>query len=126
MMLFARKLGNFLIRLTLGLVFLWAGIGKLFLNARPPIDQIITFIPLNTSLLILGIIEVIIGLLLVIGLFTRIAAWASAVLLLLFVIGGIVLGLFIDAFLLKDIALLAVALELAWTGSRMWGLDNRF
>jgi uncharacterized membrane protein YphA (DoxX/SURF4 family) len=125
MSLYARKLSNFLVRVTLGLVFLWAGIGKLFLNARPPLDQLITFLPLNTSLLILGILEVAVGLMLVIGLFTRIAGWVAAVLFVAFVVGGSLIGIFTQAFLLKDVALLAASLELAWTGSRMWGLDNK-
>ena len=60
-----------LMRLGLGAVFLNAGIGKLFLNARPPIDKVITFIPADTSILLLGLLEFILGALFLLGLFTK-------------------------------------------------------
>ena len=44
---------EFLMRIGLGAVFLNAGIGKLFQNARPPVDKIITFIPADTTIILL-------------------------------------------------------------------------
>ena len=122
----ARKLGNFLVRITLGIIFIITGLGKLFFGAKPPIEQIITFLPAETSILILGIIELAVGLLLFLGLFTKFAGWISALLYLSFVLGGLFLGLFMQSMLIKDVALLAASLEIAWTGARMWGIDSLF
>lgn len=111
------------LRITLGFAFFYAAIGKLFMGKMPPVDQVIGFLPQETSVAILGIIELVVGLLLIFGLVTRIAGWAAAVLLALFLLSGLGLGLFNQAMLFKDLPLLAAALVFAFKGCTGFGLD---
>ncbi len=126
-----RKIANFILRIVLGIVFAFAGAMKILgffkvvAYAYPPIDRIITFIPLEISGMILGIVEFVVGILLIIGLFTRTAALIAAVLLIIFIISGAVLGLFMQAVLIKDVVMAAASLLLAAEGCRKWGLDSR-
>lgn len=114
------------IRLSLGLIFLISGIGKLFLGMSPPLDKILFFIPLNISTYLLGLLEFVVGIMLLAGLFTRIAAWVAAGLLIIFLISGAALGIFMQAGLLKDVGLLAAALSSALVGCPRWGIDHVF
>lgn len=114
------------LRIALGIIFLISGIGKLFLGMAPPLDKILFFIPLNVSAYLLGLLEFIVGVLLLLGLLTRIAAWISAALLVIFLISGAALGIFAQAGLLKDVGLLAAAVCLALFGHGCWGLDGMF
>ena len=126
-----RKFANFLLRIVLGIIFAYAGAMKILgffkivAYALPPIDRIITFIPLETSGLALGIVEFAIGILLLLGLWTRLAALAATVVLIIFIISGAILGLFMQAGLFKDVAMAAAALLMAAEGCRKWGLDSR-
>ncbi|MEK6812715.1 MAG: DoxX family membrane protein, partial [Nanoarchaeota archaeon] len=126
-----RKFANFLLRVVLGIVFAYAGAMKIlhFFNlvpyVYPPLDKILTFLPLNTSGLLLGILEFIIGILLILGLWTRVAASGATILFIIFIISGAVLGLFMQAMLFKDVIMAAAALLLATEGCRQWGLDCR-
>ena len=128
---FDRKLANFILRIVLGVLFLVPGLMKILAffgvlsYAYPPINKIIPFIPLSTAGLLLGIVEFAVGALLVIGLYTRFAAWVAAILFAVFILSGIYLGLFMKAGLFKDVGLLAAALMLATEGCRKWGLDSR-
>lgn len=118
--------GALAIRLSLGLIFLISGIGKLFLGLAPPLDKVLPFIPLHISTYLLGLLELIVGIMLLIGLFTRIAAWVAAALFITFLISGAALGLFMQAGLLKDVGLLAAAISTALIGCAKWGLDCAF
>lgn len=121
-----RKLGNFLLRISLGLIFLYTGVGKVFLGEKvPAIDRIITFLSVENASLALGVVELIIGVLLVIGLWTRVAGWAAAILLACFIIAGSLFGLFQQAGLFKDIGLLGSALYLGLVGARSHAIDTR-
>ncbi|HLD12605.1 MAG TPA: DoxX family protein [Candidatus Nanoarchaeia archaeon] len=126
-----RKFANFLLRVVLGVVFTYAGVMKVlaFFNVVtytfPPINKILTFLPLSTSGLLLGLVEVIIGVLLIIGFWTRTAAWAATILLVIFVLAGAYLGIFMQAALFKDLVMAAAALLLAAEGCRKWGWDCR-
>ncbi len=121
-----RKLGNFFVRISLAIVFLVAGLGKVVYKAAvPSIDMVITFLPAETSSLVLGGVELLIALLLILGLWTRVAGWAAAILLAGFLIAGSVLGMFVAAGLLKDIALLGAALYLGLVGARSFAIDSR-
>src|SRR3989344_2818232 len=88
------KIAHLLVRLALGFIFFYAGLGKLFFEAAPQVDQIITFMPPSTTLLLLGILELTLGLLLILGLITRVAATVAGVVDLTFIISGLVLGMF--------------------------------
>ena len=129
-----KTMGNFLLRILLGFVFLFTGIGKLFLGMMP-VDMIsgilngmgMSFIPAITFGYALGIIELVLGFMLILGLFTRIAGWVAAVLLLSFIIGvSLILGDGIagKAMMLKDLGLLGGALALAFQGSSFMSLDK--
>lgn len=130
-MAFDRKKANFILRVVLGLILFIPGTMKIlaYFNvieyALPPINKIIPFLPLNTLGLLLGIVELIIGVLLIIGFYTRFAAWSAAVLFAVFILSGVYLGLFMKAGLFKDVGLFAGALMLATEGCRLWGLDCR-
>ncbi|HIG95513.1 TPA: DoxX family membrane protein [Candidatus Woesearchaeota archaeon] len=110
-------------RITLGFLFFYAAIGKLFMGKAPPIEKIITFMPKETSVMLLAIVELIIGLLLIFGLITKITAWASAVLFAIFMLSGLALGIFTQSGLVKDIPLLAMSLYFAFKGCTGFGLD---
>src|SRR3989338_2498935 len=103
----------FIVRVGLGLIFLYTGMSKLFFGMMPTLDKILPFIPLNISVYFLGLLEIILAIFLLAGLITRIAAWISAVLYLLFIIFGLALGLFNAAGLFKDIGFLAAAVAAA-------------
>ena len=124
-----RKYANFLLRVILGIVFAYAGVMKILgffkvvSYTYPPLDKILTFVPLNTAGVLLGVAEFAVGVLLIIGLWTRVAAWGATVLLLCFVIAGAYLGLFMQLMLFKDVVMAAAAVLLAAEGCRQWGLD---
>lgn len=113
-----------IMRLGLGIVFLNSGIGKLFLNVKAPVDKIITFLPADTTLLILGFVEFIIGILFILGLFTKFTGKAAAVLLLIIILSGIYLKLY--QVIIKDVVLFSAAWHLAKTGSKEFALDKFF
>ena len=113
-----------IMRVGLGIVFLNSGIGKLFLNVKVPVDKIITFLPADTTLLIMGLLEFVLGVLFVLGLFTKLTGKVAAVLLLAIILSGVYLQMF--NVILKDIVLFAVALYLAKEGSKKLSLDSIF
>ncbi len=125
------NIANLILRLGIAAVFIYAAIGKLFLGAAPPIDKVIPFMPAATIVFLLGLAELILGVLLLIGLITRFAALGTAVLLLIFIVSGIVLdatgtipGMFNAAGLIKDIGLLGASIHLALEGSRYLSIDK--
>ncbi len=100
------------LRITLGVVFLYAAILKLFFNAAPPIEKIVFFLPKETTLALLGIVEFVVGVLLILGLLTRAAAVVAGLLLAGFIISSFALGIFMAQFMIKDVVLLAAAIHL--------------
>lgn len=115
---------EFIMRIGLGIVFLNSGVGKLFLNVRPPVDKIITFLPADTSLLLLGLIELVIGILFVLGLFTKFTGRVSALFLLIIILSGLYLNMY--SVILKDIVLLAAAWHLSKIKTTKYALDSFF
>ena len=119
------KMNSFLIlRIGLGLVFFWFGLDKL-LNVdnwlgyiTPSLDKLI-FIDVNTFMFILGIVEIILGILLVIGLFLRIVSIVIAV-HLFFVI--IFVGF--NEISVRDFGLLAIAVALSFNKDKFLSLDK--
>lgn len=116
------KFGLLFLRLGLGITFLWAGIGKLFLGAAPPVESIITFVPANYTLFGLGLLEFVLGLLLIFGLITKVAGWIAAALLLIFIVAGIYLGMGTQTML--NIGLMGAALAIAFIGQKGMSLDD--
>jgi putative oxidoreductase len=114
---------HLLMRVSLGAVFIYAAVFKLFLDAAPPMKKIIYFMPPETSIAVLGIIEFALGIMLVLGLLTRVVASITAVLLTAFIISAVVLGLFVTQFIVKDIVLFAVAVHFIMHGCKGMGLD---
>lgn len=124
-MLMNRKVANAFLRITLGALFVYTGLGKLLLGKGPAdlLAKIFPFISGQLSVLLLGAVEFIAGLLLFLGLWTRFAAWVIALLFACFIVFGIAFGVFMSAGLYKDVILLAASLLLAAEGCRKWGID---
>lgn len=121
-----RRLANLLLRISLGLIFLISGTMKVFFFAKVPVEKILPFLGPQYGSIILGIVEMIVGLFLVVGFLTRYAALSAAALLLIFIASGSILGLFKEAGLIKDIVLIFAALMLYADGARKWALDLKF
>ncbi len=112
-----------LMRLSLGVVFLAAGVLKLFFNFAPPIEKIVFFMPKETSLALLGIVEFVVGALLVLGLLTRAASVIAGLLLVGFVLSSFALGVFVSQFIIKDLVLLSAALHFMVHGAPAFSVD---
>ena len=117
-----KPVSSFILRIGLGLIFLFFGIGK-FQNdiwaetmKNMPIFSLIP-LNINTIVTIDGVIEVLTGIFLILGIFTRMTALIAS------------LQLAAILFLLKfeetrDIGLLAMAISLTITGSNFLSIDN--
>ena len=114
-----------IIRISLALVLLWFGIGELlkpeswFSYIPPWLSPILPIAP-KTFILLHGTFETIIGLFLLIGLFTRITAFIAFLHLLsvAVIVGFNDIGV-------RDFGLAAMALSLVFSGSKNLSLDNK-
>ncbi len=121
-----QELAPLFLRLGVGFVFFMFGIDKFkqpefwleFMN-----KQLLFYLPMSptTFIYLLGGLETIVGFLLIIGLYTRIAAAIAALNLI-----GIIVQLGINDATIRDVGLLAAALSLVVTGSRWLSIDSRF
>lgn len=118
------NLAHFLLRAVVGILFILFGWMKFIGSLAPPIDKIITFLPLETSILLMGIVEAVIGVLVLVGLWTRVAAWLGALLMATIILSGIYLGLFWQFFLIKDISMLVILIALGLMETREWTVDH--
>lgn len=116
---------SLLLRLGLGSTFLYFGIYEKLL--RPELTRAVfenlnvaVPIPLGLFITLFGILEVIIGAVLITGFYTRTASIIAALML-----GTIILQLGFLA-VPRDPALFAIALSLILTGSKVLSLDNYF
>lgn len=131
---FPRSLGLLLARLPLGLYFALAGLGKLVkVGVGPFVEQNLSHVPgflpqyLGRSFLyLLPWFEILVGLLLVLGLFTRVAGFIAALLLISFTVAytGVQLGLGGAPFH-YNIVFLGVALMLFLAGAGEYSLDDK-
>lgn len=121
-----------ILRVALGFVFVYYSIMILFFGMALPVDinELITFIPADVGLFCIGMIEFIIGTLLVVGLFTRIAGWtAGAFFVVLFGttaylhFSGIFPDLWFYANLAKDVGLLGAAVAIGLNGAPCCSID---
>jgi uncharacterized membrane protein YphA (DoxX/SURF4 family) len=125
-------LTGFFLRLGLGFIYIYSGYGKLFLgndtigvcSNRGEAAALVgnyTWIPIDPEVFVIiqSIVELILGLMLIIGIKTRWAATVSTLLLIAFL-------LLIDFNLVwKNIALLGASIALALTRDNAWSWDER-
>ena|SRR3990172_859580 len=116
-------LGLLLLRIGLGSVFLWFGIDKFFhpniwVNYIPPWFPML--IPVSAFILLLGIVETLIGALVLFGLFTRFAAGLSALMLI-----PIIISLGYTEIGVRDFGLLLLALGVSALGAGIYSLDAK-
>lgn len=119
------ELGLLLLRLGLGGVFIWFGIDKFFHPKlwsayMPPWFSGILPVEMFTFIYLLGVFEIIVGLLVLIGLYTKFAAGISAAFLL-----GIIASLGLNEIMIRDVGLLFLALGIAVLGAGETSLDAK-
>lgn len=110
-----------LVRITISLVFLWFGINQIFLP-----DSFIGYLPnfilandyAKTFVIFNGVFELVLGTLLIIGLFTRITA-----LILAFHLFIIAINLGYNDILVRDLGLAFVTLSIFVGGEDKWCID---
>ncbi len=115
-----------LLRLGVGVVFLYFGVDKF---VHPEVwagwinPRLLYYLPVSHDvfLYVNGGVEGVVGLLLILGLWTRIAASVAAVLLI-----GILATVGVTDVTVRDIAILAASLSLVLTGSKTLSIDNKF
>lgn len=119
-----RKWGLPLLRISMSLVFLYFGLSQLwqpfrFVGWLPPEASLIPLAP-TTLILFNGVLEVALGLLLLLGVYTRIAA---LVLGLHLVAIAVTMGFTETA--VRDMGLAFATLSVALSGSDGWSLDDK-
>ena len=114
------KYSPIIMRISIALVFLWFGFNQIFLP-----EDFLGYLPdftssFNPSLLILlnGCLEVILGIFLILGLFTRLASFILAIHLL-----GIMFSLGYNEIEVRDFGLMMAAFAIFLHGEDEWCLD---
>jgi uncharacterized membrane protein YphA (DoxX/SURF4 family) len=118
------RYGITIIRIGLAGVLLWFGAQQLMDTTSwtgyvPEMVVSMSGIPAKTLVLANGATEVAFGLMLLLGLFTRVAAFVMALHL-----AGIAFSLGVNAVAVRDWGLFAALLGLVFTGAGAWGLDR--
>ena len=114
-----------IIRISLALVLLWFGIDEIvnpenwFGYIPPGITSIIPF-DIESFILLNGIFEIIIGVLLLIGYYTRIVAFIAALHLL-----SITIAVGYNEIGIRDFGLTLMAVSLIFSGAGVFSLDNK-
>jgi len=110
------------VRLGIGLVFLWIGI-DIWLNTNYWVTwlpgYISQFIEPTTLMLFTGVFDFVFGLLLLLGLFTRISALLMALHLI-----GVIITLGYNDIAVRDFGLLLATIGIFLHGSDTWCLDK--
>lgn len=117
-------LAHFLLRFITGTFFILFGSMKFVGLLTPPIDKIIVAIPLEISVFLMGVLETVLGIMLVLGIFTRASAWIGAVLMVVIIGSGTSLGLFWQLYLIKDIPFLIILIVLGITEPGVLSIDS--
>ena len=118
---------NVVLRLGLGIVFFWFGVDK-FIHPKfwiGFIPQFIKpFIPVSLGLFnnIQGVVEAVVGLLLIIGLWRQLAAAIAGIILIPIIIATFVLG--VPDIALRDIGLLSIAIVLTIIPETILSVDS--
>lgn len=116
-----KRYAPLVLRLGLSLVFLWFGINQLI---SP--DMFFGYVPswmaINPSTLIFvnGIFETVVGVMLLLGILTRLCAFAFIVHLMV-----IIIGLGYNDVAIRDVGLLLATLSVFLQGSDAWCLDKK-
>lgn len=110
-----------LLRVSLALLFLWFGIGQL-VDPESFVSYVPSWVPLDifTAVLLNGIFETIFGLLLLLGLFTRVVAIVLGLHLI-----GIAISLGYNDLAWRDMALALATFAVALHGPDEWCLKRR-
>jgi len=113
----------FIIRVGIAIVFLWFGISKIidptaWISWLP---QWIVQLPISvtTNLIIQGMIETVVGALLLIGLFTRFAAVIAALTMVI-----VIISVGYSDIAIRDLGILSIAVALALTIKHPLSLDG--
>jgi len=124
-MMLEKKHSSFVLRLGLGLVFLLLGINKMI---KPEIWMGWIPLPLkpliadaNQFLFFNGLVEAILGLMLILGIYTKIASMVSAAFLF-----AILLFFGADDITSRDIGLLAMAITIMMLGPGELSVDKKY
>ncbi len=118
-----KTLGLLLLRVGLGGVFLWFGIDK-FIHPGIWVHYIPSWfpmlIPVSIFVLLMGIVETLVGLMLLAGFYTRIAAVIAALMLI-----PIMMSLGYNEIGVRDFGLFLLALGLSFLGAGELSIDYR-
>ncbi|MBI4441490.1 DoxX family protein [Candidatus Woesearchaeota archaeon] len=122
-----KQYSTVILRVGLAFVFLWFGIDKfihplIWANWVPDWMAVLIPVPLSTFMIIQGVVEVVVGFLLLIGYQTRFAAFLAVVTIL-----GAELAMFGTGqieIMVRDAGLLAASLSLVLTGSDCLSMDQ--
>ena len=110
-------------RIALGITLLIAAIRNMFFGTGLQVNKILPFLSPGTGLYIIGLIELVIALLLLLGLFTKFAGWLAAIWFIL----GLILTPFLGVgFQPAYFVLILVAIRIALEGCNSKGLDCVF
>ena len=120
-----REYGPIILRISLSLVFLWFGLTGVFNT-----DYLIGYVPdfasnlpisLESIVILNGIFEIVLGTLLIIGLFTRIVAFILFLhtLIIMFLLGY-------NDVAVRDFGLAFATLAIAFNGPDNWSLDRKY
>jgi uncharacterized membrane protein YphA (DoxX/SURF4 family) len=116
--------GKILLRISLALLFLWFGVNQLYSPANwtgfVP-EQISSIISAGTIVFLNGILEVILGLTLLVGIYTRLSALILALHLF-----PIALSMGYSAITIRDLGLALATLSIVFLGPDSLSLDSKF
>ncbi len=120
-----KPLAPAIVRIGLGLVFLWFGLtqifnGQSFLGYLPDFAKQIHLAPL-TIILLNGILDTTIGLCYTLGIFTRLTAFVAMLHLCL-----VVIGLGYNDIAVRDLGLIIISFSVMINGPDNWTFDTHF
>jgi uncharacterized membrane protein YphA (DoxX/SURF4 family) len=113
-----------ILRIGLGIPFFWFGIDKFFnpiFWARFIPEYMKSLIPIsiNSFMYLQGTIEVLVGIFLIIGLFTRITSYLSSIILIV-----VIISVGFNNISLRDVGLLSISISLIYLNSGKLSIDN--
>jgi len=119
-----RKFAPIVLRISISLVFLWFGLTQIFNREALAgyLPQLAYSLPIEPFTLILfnGLFETVFGLLLLIGLFTRVSSFLLGLHLL-----GITFSLGYNDVAIRDLGLALATLSIFLHGADKWCLDSK-
>ena len=120
-----KEYGPIVLRISLSLVFLWFGLTGVF-NTEQFIGYVPEFayslpISIESIVILNGIFEIVLGTLLIIGLFTRIVAFILFLhtLIIMFLLGY-------NDIAVRDFGIALATLAIAFNGPDNWSLDRKY